>query len=74
MFPLPDREIEQPESIFLGSVDRSLLLVTGLVAVVALIATWTLTRRIAGPVEELRKAARELATGNLTRQSEHSRI
>ncbi|MBV8867460.1 MAG: HAMP domain-containing protein [Acidobacteriaceae bacterium] len=66
VFPIPDGEIEQPDSIFLGSVDRSLLLVAGLVAVAALLATWTLTRRVVGPVEELRKAARELAAGNLT--------
>jgi signal transduction histidine kinase len=33
-----------------------------------LLVTWTLTRRIVGPVEELRKAARELATGNLMRR------
>jgi signal transduction histidine kinase len=68
VFPLPDGEIEQPESIFLGSVDRSLLLVTGLVAAASLLATWTLTRRIVGPVEELRKAARGLAMSDLTRR------
>ena len=68
VFPLPDREMEQLDSRFLGSVDRSLLMVTGLVAAAALLATWTLTRRVVGPVEELRMAARELATGDLTRR------
>ena len=63
VFPLPDEVIEQPESIFLGSLDRSLLLVTGLVATAALAATWIVTRSIVGPVEELREAARALAMG-----------
>ena len=67
-FRYPMETIEQPDSIFLGSLDRSLLLVTGLVAAASLLATWILTRRIVGPVEELRKAARQLATGDLTRR------
>ncbi len=66
VFPLPNGEMEPPESIFLKSVDRSLVWVTGLAAIVALVVTWMLTRSIAGPVEELRNAARELAMGNLT--------
>jgi len=54
--------------MFLGSVDRSLLLVTTLIAAIALLATWILTRRIAEPIEELRGAARDLARGNLGRR------
>jgi two-component system sensor histidine kinase BaeS len=49
-------------------VDRSLLLATTLIAAIALLATWMLTRRIAGPIEELRGAARDLAQGNFGRR------
>lgn len=65
---MPDQEVNGPEAAFLGSLDRSLLLVTILIAGIALLATWMLTRRMAGPIEELRAAARDLATGNLARR------
>jgi two-component system sensor histidine kinase BaeS len=68
LFPVPDDEAERPAAVFLGSVDRSLLLATILIAVIALLATWMLTRRIAGPIEELRGAARDLARGNFGRR------
>lgn len=68
VFPWPEDEAQLPEAVFLGSVDRSLLLATTLIAAVALLATWTLTRRIAGPIEDLRGAARDLARGNLGRR------
>ena len=64
----PKMKAERPEAMFLGSVDRSLLLATILIAAIALLATWMLTRRIAGPIEELRGAARDLARGNLGRR------
>lgn len=48
--------------------DRSLLLATIAIAGIALLATWTLTGRIAGPIEELRGAAQDLARGNLARR------
>ncbi len=70
VFPFPERDAERPESVFLGSVDRSLVLATTLIAAIALLATWTLTRRIAGPIEELRRAARDLAQGNFGRRVE----
>jgi signal transduction histidine kinase len=68
VFPFPEDEAKRPDAMFLGSVDRSLLLVTTLIAAIALLATWMLTRRIAGPIEELRGAARDLARGNLGRR------
>lgn len=68
VFPFPNEAVERPEAVFLGSVDRSLLLTTTLTAAMALIVTWTLTRRIAAPIEELRAAARDLALGNLARR------
>jgi signal transduction histidine kinase len=68
VFPVPEEKADGPETVFLGSVDRSLLLATILIAGIALLATWVLTRRIAGPIEELRAAARDLATGNLGRR------
>ncbi len=68
VFPIPNERNTGPEAVFLGSVDRSLLLSTVLIAAVALLVTWTLTRRIAEPIEELRAAARDLARGNLGRR------
>jgi signal transduction histidine kinase len=68
VFPMPDAKGEGPEALFLGSVDRSLLVATMLVAVMTLLATWTLTRRIAGPIDELRAAAMDLSAGNLGRR------
>jgi len=65
---MPDQKTEGPEALFLGSVDRSLLLATILIAALALLATWMLTRRITEPIEELRAAARNLAGGNLGRR------
>jgi signal transduction histidine kinase len=70
VIPFPENEAKRPEAMFLGSVDHSLLLVTTLIAAIALLATWVLTRRIAGPIEELRRAARDLAQGNLGRRVE----
>lgn len=68
VFPMPEEKAAGPEAVFLGSVDRSLLLATILIAALALLATWMLTRRIAGPIEELRAAAQDLAGGNLGRR------
>ena len=70
VFPFPDGDAVPPGAVFLGSVDRSLLLATSLIAAVALVVTWLLTRRIVGPLEELKGAAQELARGNLGRRVE----
>jgi signal transduction histidine kinase len=72
VFPFPEDQAERPEAVFLGSVDRSLLLATTLIAAIALLATWTLTRRIVGPIEELRVATRDLARGRLGRRVDTS--
>ena len=68
VFPMPKEGGDSPGALFLGSVDRSLLMATILVAAMSLVATWTLTRRMAGPIEELRAAARDLSAGNLGRR------
>lgn len=65
---LPPLEKDLPETRFLGSVDRRLLILTSAIGVLALAATWMLTRRIAGPITELGDAARDLANGNLSRR------
>ncbi len=57
-----------PGAAFLGSIDHRLLIATTLVGVVALAATWILTRRIAGPIVELSEATQDLATGNFARR------
>lgn len=72
VFPMPDEKGEGRQAKFLGSVDRSLLVATILVAAMTLLATWTLTRRIAAPIEELRAAARGLSRGDLGRRVETS--
>jgi signal transduction histidine kinase len=53
---------------FLGSLDRGALLVTTLVALLAIAATWTISRRIVGPIAELSAAAGDLSTGKLDRR------
>jgi signal transduction histidine kinase len=59
-----------PADQFLGSVDRRLLFATMVVGVFALGLTWAITRRIAGPISELRNATRDLAGGRLSRRVE----
>jgi signal transduction histidine kinase len=66
--PVPAQGIVAPDAAFLGSVDRRLLIATTMVAVVVLGVTWALTRRIVRPIGELRDAARDLASGDLTRR------
>ena len=67
---LPGREggDDVSAAAFLGSLDRRLILITTLVGVLALAATWLVTRRIAGPIGELSDATRDLARGNLSRR------
>ncbi len=60
----------RPADQFLGSVDRRLLLVTIVVAALALGLTWAITRRIVGPISDLRNATRDLASGRLSRRVE----
>jgi signal transduction histidine kinase len=53
---------------FLGSLDRGALLVTTLVAALAIAATWMISRRIVGPIAELSAAAGDLSAGKLDRR------
>ena len=64
----PRAEPDKPAAVFLGSLDHQLLIVTTIVGVLALAATWLLTRRITGPIVELSDATRDLASGNLSRR------
>jgi signal transduction histidine kinase len=59
---------ETPAAAFLGSLDRGALLVTTLVAVLAIAATWLISRRIVGPIAELSAAAGDLSAGRLDRR------
>jgi signal transduction histidine kinase len=53
---------------FLGSLDRGALLVTALAALLAIAATWMISRRIVGPIAELTAAAGDLSAGRLERR------
>lgn len=53
------------ETAFLSSVNRSLLLSAGAAALLALVLTVILSRRILGPVEALTQAARAMERGDL---------
>jgi len=66
--PMPRPDVDQPAAQFLGSVDRRLLIVTGAVAVLALLITGAIARRIIRPIAELRNATRDLAAGQLSRR------
>jgi signal transduction histidine kinase len=68
----PSRASEQPAAAFLGSIDRRLVVATTLIGALVILVTWGLTRRIVGPIRELRDAARDLARGNLARRVEAS--
>ncbi len=68
--PLLRIDVDQPAAQFLGSVDRRLLFATAAVAALALLLTWAITRRIVGPIAELRNATRDLAGGQLSRRVE----
>ena len=64
----PRAEQDKSAAVFLGSLDHRLLLVTTIVGLLALAATWLLTRRIADPIVELSDATRDLASGDLSRR------
>ena len=66
--PLPDAEGDRNAAAFLGSLDRRLLAVTGLVGLLALAVTWALARGIVRPLAELRAATADLARGQLSRR------
>lgn len=53
------------ETAFLSSVNRSLLLSAGISALLALLLTVILSRRILGPIEALTRAARAMERGDL---------
>ncbi len=66
--PMPRPDGDLPAEQFMGSVDRRLLIITAAGAFIALVMTWAITRRITGPIAELRNATRDLAAGKLSRR------
>jgi signal transduction histidine kinase len=66
--PFPDAERDRNAAAFLGSLDRRLLVATGLVGLLALLVTWVLARGIVRPLAELRAATSDLARGHLSRR------
>jgi signal transduction histidine kinase len=65
---VPEQNAPEPAAVFLGSLDRRLLLVASLVGVLALGAVWVIARRFVKPIGELNEAARDIARGNLARR------
>jgi HAMP domain-containing protein len=65
---MPEASADTPAGQFLGSVDRRRLIVTAVDAALALLITLAITRRIVGPIAELRDATRDLAPGQLSRR------
>jgi signal transduction histidine kinase len=70
--PIPNERREREAAAFLGSVDRYLVGATVLIGLLALGATWLVSRRTLRPIEELRAATRELSTGRFDRRVEPS--
>jgi signal transduction histidine kinase len=64
----PNPNAREPASVFLGSIDRSLLLAASLVGLLALGALWIIAKRFVKPIGELNAAARDLARGHLARR------
>ncbi len=65
----PDRATE-PQAVFIGSVNRSLIISALAAAAIAMIATLVLSRRILAPVEALTTAARKMGSGDLGQRVE----
>jgi signal transduction histidine kinase len=65
---MPPPEIMPPDAVFLGSIDRRLIVATMIVGVVVVGMTWAIARRIVTPIAELSRAARDLAAGNPARR------
>ena len=59
---------EDPDEVFLGTIDRRLLIIAILVGAAAIGTTWAIARQIVRPIAELGQATRDLAQGNLTRR------
>jgi signal transduction histidine kinase len=68
VIPFPGQDRARVSTAFLGSLDRRLLVTSGLVALAALLLTWLVARGIAGPLRELQSATRDLARGELSRR------
>ncbi|MBN2205016.1 MAG: HAMP domain-containing histidine kinase [Thermoleophilia bacterium] len=64
VYAVPAAEIAVDES-FRSALNRNLLLAAAVAAVLALLVSVVITRRITGPLEELTDAAEEVAAGNL---------
>jgi signal transduction histidine kinase len=65
---LPGARERRRSAELLGDLDRRLIAVTAAAALLALLATWVLARRVLAPVRQLQAAARDLARGRLERR------
>jgi signal transduction histidine kinase len=54
--------------VFLGSVDRRLIVAVATIGTLALLVTWAVARRIGGPVAELHRATADVARGDFSRR------
>jgi signal transduction histidine kinase len=66
--PIAQAGLSPKDAAFLGSVDRRLVIATFVVGLLTIGVTLALTRRIVRPIDELRAAARDVASGNLARR------
>jgi signal transduction histidine kinase len=68
ILPMPSTDREGSAALFLGSLDRRVLLITIAVALCALLATWMIARGVTGPLRDLQSATHALAHGDLARR------
>ncbi len=70
LLPLTPQRGASDEEVFVGSVNRSLVIAALVAGLAALLLTVLLSRRVLGPVESLTEAVRHMERGDLTRRVE----
>lgn len=68
IFGLPLPEEKARTATFLSALDKRVLQVAALAAIIAVLLTWVAARRIANPLRELDRAVRDVGEGNLERR------
>jgi signal transduction histidine kinase len=66
LMPFPDEGAERNAAVYLGSLDRLLLVATAIVGLVALAGTWLVARGVVRPLRDLGRATAALARGDLS--------